>query len=417
MNVDRRALLRASASGFMGLLLSRALPAFAQTAPPAKAGRARAVIVLWMNGGPSHIDTFDPKPGTAAGGPHRAITSAVPGILLSEHLPQLAAEARKLAIVRGLSSREGNHQRAQFLLHTGYSPNPTVVHPSIGGWISEGFADAATGLPSFVSIGGPSAGAGFLGVQHGPFVVQKSGEVPQNIAYGPDADATRFENRRGLLDAMEGRFAAETHDPKVDGRRALYAKAIRLMQAPRIRAFDASDEPESVQNAYGKTDFGRGCLVARRLVEAGVRFVEVTLDGWDTHKDNFGRTKNLMGTLDPAFATLLKDLEARHLLDSTLVVWMGDFGRTPQINANEGRDHHPQAWSAVLAGGGARGGVVRGETDALGDKVVSRPVTVPNLLATAVTLLGKDPRETRISPAGRPIAMTDEGVAVPELIL
>ena len=398
----------------MGMLLARYLEgdlAFAQGPAVAK-----SVIVLWMNGGPSHIDTFDPKPGTPVGGPHKAIKTATPGLEISEHMPQLAAQSSKLAVVRGMTSKEGNHARANFLLHTGYPPNPTVAHPSLGGWLSQSRPDAASGLPAFVSIGGPSASAGFLGVQHGPFVVQKAGELPQNIAYATGADAARFERRRALLDTMEGRFLGETGDVKVEGRRALYAKAIKMMQADGVHAFDTSQEPESAKLAYGATDFGRGCLVARRLVEAGVRFVEVTLDGWDTHKDNFGRTKNLMGTLDPAFAALLKDLEARKLLASTLIVWMGDFGRTPRINGNEGRDHHPQAWSAVLAGAGVRGGIVHGATDAMGEKVVSNGVTVPNLLATVVTLAGMNPAETRVSPAGRPISVTEDGVPVKELM-
>jgi uncharacterized protein (DUF1501 family) len=215
---------------------------------------------------------------------------------------------------------------------------------------------------------------------------------------------------------MESRFAGESGDAKVDGRRALYAKAIRMMQSPQIKAFDLADEPDALKKDYGATDFGRGCLVARRLVDAGARFVEVTLDGWDTHKDNFGRTRKLMETLDPAMSALLRDLEARKLLDSTLVVWMGDFGRTPRINANEGRDHHPGAWSAVLAGGGSRRGVVHGATDAAAEKVVAAPVTVPNLLATIVKLVGIDPGETRTSPAGRPISVTDDGAPINELI-
>jgi uncharacterized protein (DUF1501 family) len=414
---DRRSLLRATAGGFSGLLLTRMLGAKNAwaDAPPKRIAKARAVIVLWMNGGPSHVDTWDPKPGTPTGGPHKAIKTAVPDLSISEHMPLLGAQARKLCVVRGGTSKEGNHQRAQYLLHTGYSPNPTVMHPSMGGWVSRLLGDPAGGLPAFVSIGGPSAGAGFFGVQHGPFVVQKAGELPQNVAAA--ADPTRFERRRHLLDQMESRFAAQTGDGKVDGRRALYAKAMTMMQAPKLHAFDLSDEPESVTKAYGATDFGRGCLVARRLVESGVRFIEVTLDGWDTHKDNFTRTKQLMGTLDPAMSALLHDLEVRKLLASTLVVWMGDFGRTPRINANDGRDHHPGAWSCVLAGGGVRGGIVHGATDAAGDKVVAKPVTVPDLLATVTTLAGIDPAESRTSPAGRPIAITDEGTAIRELML
>jgi uncharacterized protein (DUF1501 family) len=393
------------------------------------ATKPKSIVVLWMNGGPSHLDTWDPKPGTKSGGPFKAIKTAAPDLSICEHLPLLAQQANKLCVVRSGTSREGNHQRAQYLLHTGYAPNPTVQHPSIGGWASmlleerattciranlHGcFGDAQTGMPSFVSIGGPSAGAGFLGVQHGPFVVQKAGELPQNVAQAEDP--SRFERRRQVLEQLEARFGAQTGDTKVDGRRALYAKAVRMMQTPRINAFELSEEPESVKRDYGATDFGRGCLAARRLVEAGVRFVEVTLDGWDTHKDNFDRTKKLMGTLDPAMSALLRDLEARKMLDSTLVVWMGDFGRTPKINANDGRDHHPQAWSCVLAGGGVRPGVV-GATDDQGDKVVARPVQVPDLLASIVKLVGLDPSEQRTSPAGRPIAVTDDGTPCKEIV-
>jgi uncharacterized protein (DUF1501 family) len=397
------------------MLLARVLASDeARAALPAQSKRPKSIIVLWMNGGPSHLDTWDPKPGTPQAGPAKAIKTATAELMISEHLPQLAQQAKKLCVVRSGTSKEGNHQRAQYLLHTGYAPNPTVQHPSLGGWTSALLGDAGTGLPTFVSIGGPSAGAGFLGVQNGPFIVQKAGELPQNVA--AFADPARFENRRQILERMETRFGAETGDGKVDGRRGLYAKAIRLMQSPRIKTFDVSDEPDSVKNDYGATDFGRGCLVARRLVESGVRFVEVTLDGWDTHRDNSARTKKLMETVDPAFSSLLRDLDARKLLDSTLIVWMGDFGRTPRINANEGRDHHPGAWSCVLAGGGVRSGIVYGATDGAGDKVVTKPVRVPDLLATIVALVGIDPGETRTTPAGRPIAVTEDGTPITELM-
>ena len=183
-----------------------------------------------------------------------------------------------------------------------------------------------------------------------------------------------------------------------------------------MKAFDLGDEPEASARAYGDSDFGRGCLMARRLVESGVRFVEVVLDGWDTHKDNFGRTQKLMGALDPAMAALVRDLEARALLDSTLVMCMGEFGRTPKISADDGRDHHPAAWSALLAGGGVRGGVVVGATSDDGDKVVARPTTVPELMATATSLLGIDPDKEFPTPLGRPITVTDHGRAIGEIV-
>jgi hypothetical protein len=393
-------------------MVSSWLERAASAAPEAK---AKSVILLWMNGGPSHIDTWDPKQGKVAG-PNKAIKTSVPGVMISEHMPQIARLANKLAIVRGMTSKEGNHQRAQYLLRTGYAPNPTVAHPSLAAWVTKRLGEPKTGLPGSVSLGGPSVGAGFFGVQYGPFVVQTPGQMPQNVGYGPGVDDARFEARKALLDGMESSFAAQTGDVKIEGRRALYGKADRLMHASALKAFDASEEPEAVRAAYGDTNFGRGCLTAARLVASGVKFVEVTLDGWDTHQDGFNRTKRLMGTLDPAMSGLLDDLQRRDLADSTLVVWMGDFGRTPNINGNEGRDHHPGAWTAVLAGAGIRGGIVHGETDAQGAKVVKDAVTVPNLLATIATTLGLDPADMVQSPSGRPINLTDGGTPLKPLL-
>jgi uncharacterized protein (DUF1501 family) len=368
-----------------------------------------------MNGGPSHIDTWDPKKGKTAG-PTRAIPTSVPGVSISEHLPELARMADRLAIVRGMTSKEGNHERARYLAHTGYAQNPTVQHPSFGAWVGKRGGEPSSGLPAFVSLNGPSHGGGFFGVEHGPFVVQPAGQLPANVAPSSDVDAEREAARRALLEGMETKFAAATGDAKVQGRRDLYAKAERLMHASALTAFDVASEPASVQKAYGETPFGKACLTAARLVGAGVRYVEVTLDGWDTHKDAFERQKKLMTQLDPAMSSLLTDLERRALLDQTLVVWIGDFGRTPKINGNDGRDHHPAAWSAVLAGAGIRRGVVVGETDADGDKVVKDPVIVPNLLATMAKVLGLDPGDTVVSPAGRPIALTDGGTPVQALL-
>lgn len=413
-SVDRRGFLRLGVGGLLSFLLAQWLdpaPAGASARPAAK-----SCILLWMNGGPSHLDTFDPKPGAATGGPFKSIGTPAEGVRICEHLPQLAEQSRHLAIVRSMTSREGNHQRAQYLLHTGYAPSGTIQHPSLGAWVSEELGDPASELPNFVSINGPSFGAGFLGVQYGPFIVTRAGQPPDNVRLPGFVSAGRFRERTQALESLERRFAEETGDIKVAGRRAVYAKAIRLMNAPKLRAFDLTEEPTSVKTAYGDTDFGRGCLLARRLVEAGVRFVEVVLDGWDTHQDNFTRTKRLMQTLDPAMATLIKELNERNLLKSTLVLWMGEFGRTPVINANDGRDHWPQVWDAVIAGGGARGGIAYGQTDETGSRIVDRPVSVPDLFATIATLLGMDPSHTFLTPIGRPIAITDHGQPVRELI-
>ncbi len=415
--LDRRSLLGVGTSAFFSALVSRYFAegdAFA--ASPERPAKAKACIVLWLNGGPSHVDTFDPKPGRPTGGPFKAIRTRAPNMLLSEHLPLLAERANRLAVVRSMSSKEGNHERAQYYVHTGYAPNPTVIHPSLGGWSCARLGDPQADLPAFVSIGGPSFGGGFLGVQNGPFVLQKAGPPPADVRVPPGVDGARFRRRLQALDAMETQFAHATGDAKIEGRRQVYAKAVRLMQTPKLDAFDVSTESDATRRAYGDTDFGRGCLVARRLVERGVKFIEVVLDGWDTHQNNFDRTKALMATLDPAFAALLDDLNARRLLASTLVACMGEFGRTPHVNANDGRDHWPDAWSVALAGGGIRGGVVRGATDEDGAKVASAPTSVPDLLATMATLLGLDPGHTEMTPAGRPISLTDGGGLLPDLV-
>lgn len=421
-NPTRRDVLRAFSATALASLVTRATlrDAFAQgqdkPAEAARAAKAKAVIVLWMNGGPSHVDTWDPKPGTKVAGPHKAIATRTPGLQISEHMPQLARMSDKLAVLRGLTSKEGNHQRANYLYHTGYSPNPTVDHPSLGGWTSKRLGPPQGGLPAFVSLGGPSRGAGFFGVQHGPFVMQKPGTLPPNVTYGDGVDAARFDARMSLLDAMENDFAQRTGDAKIEGRRALTKQAVSLMRARSLSAFDLSRVPKSETDAFGDTDFGRGCLVASRLVESGVRYVEVSLDGWDTHQDNFGRTEKLMKTLDPAFSSLILELEKKRLLSSTTVMWLGDFGRTPRINGNEGRDHFPGVASAVLAGAGIRVGQVYGHTDATAEKVVDGAVTPANLLATMASVLGLDPNDAAISPAGRPIAITDGGSPIRQLL-
>ena len=410
--LGRRSLLRLGTSAFFGALVSRWISPSRALAGDLPAAKADACILLWLNGGPSHIDTFDPKPGRQTGGPFKAIRTRATGMMLSEHLPLLADRGDRIAVVRGMTSKEGNHARAQYYVHTGYAPNPTVVHPSLGGWTSARLGDPHAELPAFVSIAGPSFGAGFLGVQNGPFVITKAGAPPPDATLPTGVDRARFGRRLAALDAMEARFAQSTGDAKVEGRRQVYAKAVRLMDSSKIDAFDLASETEATKKAYGDTDFGRGCLVARRLVERGVKFVEVVLDGWDTHQNDFERTQKLMGTLDPAFSALLDDLAARKLAGRTLVACMGEFGRTPRINANDGRDHWPAAWSAVLSGGGIRGGIVHGATDDDGAKVVHDPTMVPDLLATMAAQLGLDPAHTEVSPAGRPISITDDGTPI-----
>jgi hypothetical protein len=409
---DRRALLK---TGLVGLPAVYAASLLTARTARAATGRARSCVWLWLNGGPSHIDTFDPKPGKPQGGPFKASKTRAKGMEISEHLPHLAELGDRFSLIRSMTSREGNHDRARYLVHSGYAPTPTVQHPSLGGWTSKELRRGELELPRFVSIGGPSLSAGFLGVEHAPFVI-RPGKTPDNVELPPMVDHERFARRRQLLASFESAFGGETGDSKVKARRAVYDGAVKMMESKQLDAFDVEREPEKVRAAYGDHDFGRGCLMARRLLEVGVPFVEVTLDGWDTHKDNFERTKKLMAMLDTGAASMLRELEERRLLDSTLVVVAGEFGRTPNINSNEGRDHHPKAWSVLLGGGGLRGGIVFGQTSPDGDAVVDKPVTVPDLLATLAALLGMDPDETVLTPAGRPISLTDHGRPIRELM-
>lgn len=422
---SRRSLIRGGAGLALAGLVDKFLErtAHADDATAKRLATAEHLVVLWMNGGPSHIDTWDPKTGPT-GGSHKSIKTRTPGVSICEHMPRLAEMSDKLAIVRSMTHKEGNHVRAQYLMRTGYAPNPTVIHPSIGGWLAAK-RGSQSGLPPFVSIGGPSLGAGFLGVQNGPFVLPKGGRGPENVTLAADVDRNRFERRQKLLGAMDDRFEAANGDAKVRGRRELYQKSSDLMFAQDLAAFDVSQESDAVRAAFGDTDFGRGCLAATRLVESGVRCVEVVLDGWDTHIDNFGRTQKLMSAVDPAFSSLLSELSRRTgkydggkraLLESTLVVWMGDFGRTPKINGNEGRDHHPQSSSVVLAGAGIRGGQAYGATDDAGEKVAKDAVSIPNLIATMASPLGLDASEMVMTPVGRPIGVTDKGAAIPALL-
>jgi uncharacterized protein (DUF1501 family) len=416
--IARREFLRLSIGGTLGFLLAGRTEALGALAQAAAAGQARAdhLIVLWMTGGPSQLDTFDPKPGTETGGPFQAIDTAVAGIQVSEHLPQVAKEMRDLAVVRSMTSKEGNHQRARYLLHTGYPPQGTVAHPAFGSVVASERGKPEFDLPNFISIGGPAHSAGFLGVAHAPYVIDSPMRPPENLAAHAGVDRARADARHELLAAVDRSFGLRGGQEEARAHGAVYAKAVRMMRSPLAKAFDLTEEKPELRAAYGQNTFGQGCLLARRLVEVGVPVVEVNQNGWDTHRNNFDETKGLMKVLDPGYATLLADLRSRGLLERTLVVWMGEFGRTPRINGNAGRDHFPRAWTAVLGGGGIRGGQVVGATAPDGSEVRDRPVTVPDLFATLCVALGLDPEKENVSPQGRPIAYSDKGKAVAELL-
>jgi len=419
-------LLAGSQSGWLSTLARQACAAEA-------AGQSRqpkACILLWMSGGPSQLDTFDPKPGHANGGPFQAIETAQPGVRISEHLPGLARQLGDCAVIRSMSTKEGDHSRATFHLRTGYLPAGPVQFPTLGSFLGKELARSDSDLPPFVAIApvralSPGAfGPGFLGPRYAPLIVAdgQADASPdfaerlqvRNLARPPKITVPQATAREQLLTDLEEEFLKSTPGVAGVSHRAAYLAALRMMQSPAVKAFDLEEERDTLRDRYGRNAFGQGVLLARRLVERGVSFVEVTLGsaaggniGWDSHLDNFATVKGLSEVLDPAFSTLLADLKDRGLLDSTLVVWMGEFGRTPQINPQTGRDHFPNAWSTVLCGGGVRGGQVVGQTAEDGMTVTNRPVAVPDLLATICRAVDIDPEKQNTSNVGRPVRLAD----------
>lgn len=429
--LSRRQLLRLAAAGVVGASASGWIETLAAGAA-ADPRRKKSVILLWMTGGPSQTDTFDPKPGHANGGPFKPIATSVPGISLGEHLPKVAQQMKDIAIVRSMSTKEGDHGRATFNLRTGYAPTGPIRYPTFGSLVAKEFEYDDAELPGFVSISpyrafNPAAfSSGFLGPQYAPLIVGERGVIGgpdggklslkvEDLNPPAEVDRGRADTRLGLMEMMSKDFIASHAGVSPLSHRDAYARAVKMMRSPAVKAFELDEEPASVRDAYGRNAFGQGCLLARRLVERGVPFVEVALSatdgsmsfGWDTHQKNFDAVAKLCGTLDPAWSTLMTDLRSRGLLDSTLIVWMGEFGRTPKINKEAGRDHFPAAWTTVLAGGGIRGGQAIGDTGDDGMQVKDRPVSVPDLLATVCEAVGIDPAKQNMSDAGRPIRIVD----------
>lgn len=373
-------------------------------------------ILLFMQGGPSQFETFDPKPDTKNGGPTKAISTAVPGIELAAGWENLAKQMKDVALIRSMTNKEGAHPRAVYQLHTGYLPSGAIKYPAFGSVVSKELGQADFELPYFVSVGNRfnnTAGSGFLGMKYAPFVVNDPNRLPNNAALTSDQD--RFNRRLELMKDLEEDFAKSGAKRAVEDHQSIYRSAANLVTSPNLKAFDLSQEKDSVRDRYGRSAFGQGCLLARRLVEHGVTFIEVETGNWDTHQDNFERTKALTGPTDKGFAALVADLKERGMLEKTLVIWMGEFGRTPRINGQNGRDHFPRVFSVALAGGGVQGGQVIGASSADGTDVKLRPVTVPDLFCSFCQSLKINPRKENIGPLERPIKIVDGGTAVKEL--
>ena len=377
--------------------------------------RHKAAILLWMGGGPSSMDIWDLKPGAPTGGPFKPIATTADGVQICEHMPQMAKQMHHMAIVRSMSTREADHMRGRYYMHTGYVPSPNVEHPSYGAVIAHELADQVPHLeiPPFVSVGGGSVGPGFLGMTWSPFVVDSNGNV-RNLDMG--IDRARLEQRLAMLDTIESRFIGERRGPSADDHAKVLDKTVKLMTSKQMEAFKIAKEPKEVQERYGNNGFGKGCLMARRLVELGVPFVEVDLGGWDNHANIFPTLQNQkLPVLDQAMSALVADLADRGMLDDTVVMWMGEFSRTPNINGGAGRDHWARSWSVVVGGGGFRRGVVVGETSSDGKEVVSEPYSSQDLMASVLKALGIGLETTFTAKNGRPMKIANSGKVIKEL--
>jgi hypothetical protein len=405
-HLSRRAFLKGAAVTGSGLILPNwGGLAHARSAADAARKAGKRCILLFMNGGASQIDTFDMKPGRPTGGPFRPIPSKVTGLQVCEYLPKVGQVADKLAVIRSMKTQSPDHPDGIYHMHTCYKQNERTPHPEIGAVIAKFNGDPAADLPTFVRMGPcGNAGSGYLGPAHEPFSLDRSGRMPYFTT--PYLSDEAEKRRADLFRLVEDEFAADHKAEPFESHRMSKERAWRLLRAKGV--FDISKEWPKAKVRYGDSEIGRGCFMALRLAEAGVPFVEVGQDNYDSHADNFVCHKANMQLLDPAWSTLLLDLEDRGLLQDTLVIWMGEVGRTPQINNRAGRDHFINAWTIVLAGGGIKGGQVYGASDADGKTVKDSPVSEGDLFATIYTALGINPRARHYSGT-RPVWLTPEG--------
>ena len=365
----------------------------------------KSAILLWMGGGPSTMDIWDLKPKAPTGGPFTPI-STTGDVEICEHMPLMAKQMHNMAIVRSMSTREADHMRGRYYMHTGYAPNPNMEHPSYGSVISKQLEKEGLLIPQFVSINSPSVGAGFLGSQYAPFFVNSDGRI-KNLDIKIDQ---RFYDRAAVLDMMEKNFINSNRGSLAREHQKILKKTFNVLTSKEMDAMKVANEPEVVKERYGDNSFGKGCLMARRLVEVGVPFIEVGLGGWDSHQNIFPTLKDTkLPMLDQGMSALVEDLEQRGLLDDTAIIWMGEFSRTPRINQNAGRDHWARSWSVVVGGAGMQGGIVVGATNNDGTRVDTEPYSSQDVMASICKALGISLQTTFTSNSGRPMKIANSG--------
>ncbi len=376
----------------------------------------RACILVWLAGAPSQMETWDPKPGTSNGGPTKAIPTAVPGISLAEHWPRIAKRLRDIAVIRSIKGKEAAHARGTYHLHTGRRMGGPEKHPNFGSIVAGELGRDDADLPNFVSIG-QTLSSGFLGVQVAPFVVNRAGQLPANVAR--PVPSPRLARRLALLKAQDAELSDAGAEALVKEHMVLYERARRLMTSPKLSAFKLDTEPDSRQKTYGKNPFGQGLLVARRLVESGVPFVEVRKGGWDMHNSLFTRIKPAAAQVDQGVGALLGDLKQRGLLKRTLVIVAGEFGRTPKVNSKSpapGRDHWARNFGLLLAGAGIHGGQAIGKTSANGQEITDRELSVEDIFQTICRAMKIDADKELYTPGGRPLKIVDGGMPITEVL-
>ena len=374
----------------------------------------KACILLWLGGGPPTIDMWDMKPGASTGGQYKPIPTTGEA-QVNELMPRLAEQMRHLSVVRSMSTREADHTRGTYYMHTGYVPNPNIEHPGYGSVVAHQLAEQTSDLeiPPFVSIGGGSQGPGFLGMAYAPFEVDSNGRL-RNLR--SDVHEARMMDRMKLLGVLETRFIRENRGSAAQEHAKVLQSTLNLMTSDQMQAFRTDGESAEVRERYGTTGFGRGCLMARRLVETGVPFVEVRLGGWDLHQNCFERLETKLPELDQGMSALVEDLAQRGLLENTVVFCMGEFGRTPRINENAGRDHWARSWSVVAGGGGIAGGRVIGQTNVDGTRVETEPFSSEDLMATICRAMGISLQTTVTSNNGRPMKIAGGGKVIGDLL-
>lgn len=417
---DRRVFLERAAMTALGVSLFPALDQAVKAAPVTNGpGKAKRLIYLFMNGGMTHLDTFDLKPGHPNQGETRPIATNVPGLQISQYLPTLAANFDKLAVIRSMNTQTGDHEDGEYLMRTSYEEIATERHPSIGPWMQRFLGRQNKALPDTVLIGAPPRhpGAGFLDPSFSPLPIGDANRGLENTKPPEYLTADSFDKRVNLIQRFDKKFREKYKSRDIKSYSDFYSEATSLLSSGELKAFDLNQEKNEDRDRYGRDPFGQGCLLARRLIESNVRCVEVTCGGWDMHNSIFnGPTlPSRAAVLDKGLGNLLKDLSDRGLLEETLIVLATEFGRSPEINYNAGRDHHPAAFSVALAGGGIRGGQFYGTSDSAGHSVDSDGVTPADFNATIATALGLPLEQEIHSPTGRPFKVAHDGKAIDKL--